>query len=53
MVDRNDGLVALNHFLRTTGEGDSIRTVESGLTLGLLPFRSHELDLGGVMTCTK
>jgi hypothetical protein len=53
MIGRNGGLVALDHFLRTTGEGDSIRTVESELTLCLLPFRSHELDLGGVMTRTK
>jgi hypothetical protein len=53
MIGRNDGRVVLNQFFETTGIKSRIGAVESELTLGLLPFRAHKLDLGGVMTRTK
>jgi hypothetical protein len=53
MIDRDDDLGASNRFQGHGGRASHWNTVGSELTLGLFPFRSHELNLGGVMTRTK
>ena len=54
MIDRDDVWAVSFHFLNNIGEWHRAETYQkSALTLGFLPFRSHELDLGGIVSRTK